>query len=750
MQPSPELDRTEQNLAAGLQQLRQSEHRYRTLAEISQDMIFVINRQAEVEYVNPYAAGRLGAPSEAIIGRKIAELFPQQVVERQTSNLAKVMQSNQPMYVEAQTDFGEDRIWLGTWMIPYTDENGQVAAVMGVSRDITERKKAENELNQAKEYAEKLIQTANVIVVGLDLDGNIQVFNAAAEEITGYSWAEAVGKNWFELFVPRQIYPEVWEMFSRLSSGELPNKFENPIITKSGEERIISWQNSDVRQINGTLTGTISFGMDVTERRQAEQVQSALYRISEAAHAAQSLDELYSLIHDVICDLMPTRNFYIGLYDPFVELIHFPYHYDERDLEWPPHKLDKSLTSYVLRTGKAVLLTAVEMDTLEAAREVTPLGARPVDWLGVPLKSNDQTIGVMTVQSYDVSCRLTNQHKDVLMFMSDQVAMAIERKLAETALTESEARYRSLVEMSPDAIAVHQKGSLVFVNPAAVRIMGASRPEELIGRPISLVIHPDYRQMVLERVRESLRTGTPLPLIEEKFVRLDGSAVDVEVAAAPLMFHGEQVMQVIVRDITQRKEQEEKLRLASEGLAQAYDATLEGWSRALELREQETSGHSQRVVHLTLQLADALGIENGKLVHIRRGALLHDIGKMGVPDSILLKPGPLSEDEWVIMRQHPVFAYEMLKNIPYLAQALEIPYYHHERWDGSGYPQGLQENDIPLAARIFAVIDVYDALCSARPYRPAWPEDETRSYLVNNAGILFDPQVVERFLATII
>jgi HD-GYP domain-containing protein (c-di-GMP phosphodiesterase class II) len=137
-------------------------------------------------------------------------------------------------------------------------------------------------------------------------------------------------------------------------------------------------------------------------------------------------------------------------------------------------------------------------------------------------------------------------------------------------------------------------------------------------------------------------------------------------------------------------------------------------------------------------------------VHIRRGALLHDIGKMGVPDSILLKPGPLSEDEWVIMRQHPVFAYEMLKNIPYLAQALEIPYYHHERWDGSGYPQGLQENDIPLAARIFAVIDVYDALCSARPYRPAWPEDESRSYLVNNAGILFDPQVVERFLATII
>jgi putative nucleotidyltransferase with HDIG domain len=178
----------------------------------------------------------------------------------------------------------------------------------------------------------------------------------------------------------------------------------------------------------------------------------------------------------------------------------------------------------------------------------------------------------------------------------------------------------------------------------------------------------------------------------------------------------------------------------------AYDATIEGWSRALDLRDKETEGHSQRVTELTLELAEAMGVASEELVHLRRGALLHDIGKMGVPDSILLKPGPLSSDEWVIMRQHPVYAYQMLLPIEYLKPALDIPYCHHERWDGAGYPRGLKGKETPLAARIFAVIDVWDALRSERPYRPAWPEQSVRDLLRQNAGTQFDPEVVGQFL----
>lgn len=181
----------------------------------------------------------------------------------------------------------------------------------------------------------------------------------------------------------------------------------------------------------------------------------------------------------------------------------------------------------------------------------------------------------------------------------------------------------------------------------------------------------------------------------------------------------------------------------------AYDATIEGWAKALELRDRETEGHSERVTALTLLVAQEMGISGEELTHIRWGALLHDIGKLGVPDSILLKPGPLTEEEWAIMRKHPLHAYEMLRNIPHLRKALDIPLYHHERFDGKGYPMGLEGTKIPLAARIFAVVDVYDALTSDRPYRKAWSKEKALKYIAEESGKAFDPEVVEVFLQVV-
>jgi PAS domain S-box-containing protein len=187
------------------------------------------------------------------------------------------------------------------------------------------------------------------------------------------------------------------------------------------------------------------------------------------------------------------------------------------------------------------------------------------------------------------------------------------------------------------------------------------------------------------------------------------------------------------------------LQLSNQELQLAYDSTLEGWSKALDLRDKETEGHTQRVTAGTTILAQAMCIPDRDLMHIRRGALLHDIGKMGIPDSILLKPGPLTEEEWVIMRQHPVYAFELISPIAYLKPALDIPYCHHEKWDGSGYPRGLKGAQIPLAARLFAVIDVWDALRSDRPYRAGWPTDGVAEHIRKGAGTHFDPAVVEVF-----
>ncbi len=186
--------------------------------------------------------------------------------------------------------------------------------------------------------------------------------------------------------------------------------------------------------------------------------------------------------------------------------------------------------------------------------------------------------------------------------------------------------------------------------------------------------------------------------------------------------------------------------MAKEELAVAYDATIEGWSRAMDLRDKDTEGHSRRVTGLTLDLATKLGIQGEALVHIRRGALLHDIGKVGIPDSVLLKPGPLTEEEWTIMKRHPEFASAMLSPIAYLRPALEIPYSHHEKWDGTGYPLGLAGEAIPIAARIFAIVDVWDALTSDRPYRKAWSAEKALDYIRSQIGAHFDPRVGAAFI----
>jgi putative nucleotidyltransferase with HDIG domain len=193
----------------------------------------------------------------------------------------------------------------------------------------------------------------------------------------------------------------------------------------------------------------------------------------------------------------------------------------------------------------------------------------------------------------------------------------------------------------------------------------------------------------------------------------------------------------------------ENLEQSNRELSQAYDATIEGWSRALDLRDKETEGHTLRVTQIMLNLARTFGLSEEQLLNVRWGALLHDIGKMGVPDHILLKPGELTEDEWVQMKHHPQYGYDLLKPIAFLTPALDIPFCHHEKWDGTGYPRGLKGDEIPLPARLFAVVDVWDALRTDRPYRPAWSEEKVLTHIREQSGRHFDPQVVEAFLKMI-
>ena len=326
-----------------------------------------------------------------------------------------------------------------------------------------------------------------------------------------------------------------------------------------------------------------------------------------------------------------------------------------------------------------------------------------------------------------------------------------EKKRAVNALRENEEKYRSLFESSPESITlVGLDGTILDCNEATAAIAGRPR-SELIGKSfLDLDILDKADIPSIMKYFTNIAGGKLFDPFEVKVIPDDKEICWLEIYLSFLKGDdGIYAIQVIARDITDRKKAEQQIHALNAELLLAYDETLEGWARALDLRDNNTEDHSVRVMDLTMKLARMLGILEADLVHVRRGALLHDIGKMGIPDSILLKPGPLTEHEWQTMRMHPVFAYDLLSNIPFLRPALDIPYCHHEKWDGSGYPQGLCGEQIPLAARIFAVVDVWDALGSDRPYRKKWNKRKILGYIRAETGTHFDPEIVKHFLKLI-
>ncbi|NJO05781.1 MAG: response regulator [Chloroflexaceae bacterium] len=230
---------------------------------------------------------------------------------------------------------------------------------------------------------------------------------------------------------------------------------------------------------------------------------------------------------------------------------------------------------------------------------------------------------------------------------------------------------------------------------------------------------------------------------------LDPTELVIRVHAITRLNRYRRLLEERQRVLEERQRAAEQAQQAAQVLAETYDLTLQGWVKALELRDDETQAHSARVTELTLQLAPVVGLPADQMAHVWRGALLHDIGKLGIPDEILRKPGQLTTEEMRLIQQHTIYAHEWLAPIPFLRPALEIPYYHHERWDGSGYPLGLRKETIPLAARVFAVVDVWDALTHQRPYRAAWSHSQARNYIRAHAGHLFDPTIVQVFLELI-
>ena len=410
-----------------------------------------------------------------------------------------------------------------------------------------------------------------------------------------------------------------------------------------------------------------------------------------------------------------------------------------------------------------------------------------LSWMGVPLVARGEVIGMLSVDSKEEN-HFTDEHTRLATAFANQAAIAIEnarlyeqneeqiRRLTslrdiDTAIASSlDLRVtlsilldQAMAQLQPDAMDIliynQHLQSLETVATSGFRAPSVRR-QTRIGDGLAGTIAVNRRMLQVPDLNARTEFANMQWLNDEKFVHYAGVPLLGKGQIKGVLeafFRSEKSPSVEWTDFLQtiagqaaiaidNAQLFENLQRSNQELSLAYDTTLEGWGKALELRDKETEGHTRRVADLTIKLARKMGIGETEITHIRRGVLLHDIGKMGVPDHILRKTGPLNDEEWKQMRQHPQYAYELLHPIAYLRPSLDIPYCHHEKWDGSGYPRGLTGTEIPLSARVFTVIDVWDALLSDRPYRAAWNKEQAIQYIQKEAGTRFDPRIVQVFL----
>ena len=523
------------------------------------------------------------------------------------------------------------------------------------------------------------------------------------------------------------------------------------------------------------------------ERRQRERELEAIALVSATMRSANTLDEMLPRLLDQTMELIGTESGSIWLYDAANDSMNLVRQRSGEGLITPVNP-GEVIPRLVVRSGEAIVSREFRSDLRvpEYSRQHVP---ENIGGVCVPLNSNENVIGALCI-NVPLPREITQDEVRILNALAEIGGNTIQRMRLHEQTVKQLQRLDALRAI--DLVISSTRDLQVTLNLVLDQIIKQLRVDAasiLLTRPASgrlefvagegfysrNIESSDTRigegyagQAVLER--RTVRVPD-LRNEHERFMRR-GLLADEEFVSyfgVPLIGKGEVkgVLEIFHRSEL-NPDQEwlsfletlggqtaiaienaslfQDLQRSNFELAMAYDATIEGWSHALDLRDKDTEGHTLRVTEMAIKIARAMGVEEDQLIHMRRGGLLHDIGKMAVPDNILLKPEPLTEEEWEIMRQHPQLAYDWLVAIPFLKYALEIPYSHHEKWNGTGYPHGLRGELIPLAARIFTVADVWDALTNDRPYRKAWPPSQAIAYIREKSGTYFDPKVVEVFL----
>jgi PAS domain S-box-containing protein len=787
--------------------LRQSEAKYRSIFDNAAEGIFQSTPEGKFLTANPAMARILGFSSPEELIRERTDIARQSYVHpEQREEFKRLMeQQNKVSGFEYEVPRKDGSVaWVSETAQAVWDATGRIVRYEGIFIDITERKQAVEALAQERNLLRSLIDNVPDYIYVKDTQSRFMIVNTALAHLVGSSTPDdLLGKTDFDFF-PQELAAKYFAGEQALfQSGQALLGCEEPTLDDAGNPRWASTTKVPLRDAQGNIFGLVGMGREITERKQAEE---ALAR--QAEELRQRNEELARLYRASGSLISGTLLRYQDLAQTIVEIVQQEFGQSNCSLlvvQKDSNELVRLVASgpYAERVkyqnlaldGPGLIPLAIRTNKVVNVGDVHSAPDYVQGWeaaqseLAIPLKVGSDVIGAIDVQSSEPNAFSPDDERLMTVF-AERAALALEHSRLNA---QTEARLQQLTALRTVDMAISgsfdinltlgvlldQVTGQLGVHAADILAFNATT------QMFKFACERGFRTQMLQRTQLKFGAGYAWRAIRERravvvpdiqvepdglqrFPDLSGEQF-VAYLGMPLIAKGQikGVLEVFHREPLDLEKERygflemlagqaaiaidnaelfDRLQSSNADLTMAYNSTLEGWASALEMRDKETEGHTRRVTELTIQLARALGVKENDMVHIYRGALLHDIGKVGVPDSIVLKPGPLTEDEWVIMRKHPQYAYNMLSPIAYLRLALDIPYFHHEKWDGTGYPRGLKGEQIPLAARIFAVVDVWDALISDRPYRKAWQKAKARQYIQEQAGLYFDPRVVRAFL----
>ncbi|MBI5877575.1 MAG: PAS domain S-box protein [Chloroflexi bacterium] len=816
--------RAEQALAA-------SEAELRALFASMRDVVLVIDREGIYRKIGPTAPAVWYIPPHELLGKRLHDVFPSEQADVFRTVVQQVLDTKQTTQIEYELS-GNPGVWFESSIAPMDEEQ-----TLWVARDITARRQSEEQMRHRMAELEALHTVSAALRSAETIDEALPILLdemlAALETDAGAIWLYhgdsgelrvSVERGWFAPLGKTPMKPGEGIAGTVFASGQahLSADFLNdPLSRATTHEQVpAGWGGVCLPIRTGaTSVGVLFVSKPAAHPLTAEQVKlleslaemagaalhrmrlheetvqqvaqlKALHTVSVALRMAQTSDDALTILFDETLAVLDTDAGAIWLYHadsgylrPAINRGWF------QELVTMPLKPGEGIAGAIFASGQTYSTADFRSDPRARAdnyERIPPV--RSV--AGLPLRSGSEAVGVLFI-ALPPQRSFTAEQLALLESLAEMSGAALHRmRLHEEtvrhlnqlqALHDIDLAIKASMDLriTLDILLGHVTSQLqvdcaavLLLDPYAQTLAYASGRgfrtyyaqaarirvgEDFAGRAVQerrmmhvtdVIATAANAHFVTLWQQEGLAAYYGVPLIAKGQVK---GVLEVfhrtPLAPDPLWLEFLETLAGQAAIAIDNAQLFDNLQRSNLDLSLAYDATIEGWSRALDLRDKETEGHTQRVTALALRLARSMGLGDSELMHMQRGALLHDIGKMGVPDSILLKPGALSEREWQVMRKHPDYAREMLAPIAYLRPAIDIPYCHHEKWDGTGYPRGLKGEQIPLTARIFAVVDVWDALRSDRPYRSGWPDAETLAYVRAEAGTHFDPRVVQTFLA---